>query len=68
MPRQMRLIDSSDDLRGETALVRPSNKPGIVLAQFDNLTLEHLAFGWHEFPEASFAEIPEIPNLQNERP
>lgn len=43
---------------GETALIKPSEKPGIVLAQFDNLALvrdsESVAFGWHKFPADQF--------------
>lgn len=43
---------------GDTALVRQSDKPGVVLVQFDNTKLERggekLGFGWHEFPAEHF--------------
>jgi len=51
--------DQFPTLNGEGALVRPSlHGSAFVLAQFDNLDLEHagqrLAMGWHEFPAADF--------------
>jgi len=43
---------------GETALIKPSEKPGVVLAQFDNVALQRdgrdVGFGWHEFPADQF--------------
>ena len=47
-------------LQGEPALLMRSEKPGIVLAQFDDLDrfdgdkAPRLAFGWHEFREEDF--------------
>ena len=58
-----------EDLKDKTALVRPSDKEGTVLAQFDDVgqrsvndlkgkrdvsDLERLMFGWHEFPSDAF--------------
>lgn len=47
---------------GDTALVRPSEKPGVVLAQFDSFLVrrggvpQHL--GWHEYPAGHFEADP----------
>ena len=49
-----------EHLEGEPALLMKSEKPGIVLAQFDDLDrfdgekAPRLAFGWHEFIEGDF--------------
>lgn len=44
--------------KGLKALIMPSDKPGVVLAQFDDFWVarsgRHLCFGWHEFPEGDF--------------
>ena len=45
--------------KGMGALLRASDKPGVVLAQFDDFYAQRegvdLAFGWHEFKEGEFA-------------
>lgn len=43
---------------GQEALLRASDKPGVVLAQFDDFSMQrngvNLAYGWHEFPATDF--------------
>lgn len=43
---------------GMRALIRPSDKSGVVLAQFNDFHARRagkdLAFGWHEFPETDW--------------
>lgn len=50
---------------GATALIQTSDKPGIVLAQFDAFHLQRngkdLAYGWHEFPAEHF-KVDEVTN------
>lgn len=47
---------------GMTALIRPSEVPGTVLAQFDDFHAarggKDLCFGWHEFPAHHFRPDP----------
>jgi hypothetical protein len=53
--------------KGMRALVRPSDKPGVVLAQFDDFNAarggQDLAFGWHEFPAEHFETKLEMNNV-----
>lgn len=43
---------------GATALIKASDKAGVVLVQFDDFTLQRKGvdqgFGWHEYPEEHF--------------
>ena len=45
---------------GLHALIRDSDKPGVVLAQFDDYHIARagvdLSSGWHEFPKEHFKE------------
>jgi len=54
---------------GNTALIRQSTKPGIVLAQFDDFHAaragKDLAFGWHEFPAEHF-ELDPVPSADEQ--
>ena len=44
--------------KGESALIKDSDKEGKVLAQFDSFYLlkggKDLCYGWHEFNESDF--------------
>lgn len=48
-------------LKGKATLVRNRDdfKPDVLLAQFDDLTLNE-GHGWHEFPAASFIIDQEV--------
>ena len=46
---------------GDSVLIRESEKPDVVLVQFDDFNKHRagvcLAFGWHEFPAEHFERI-----------
>jgi hypothetical protein len=56
-----RYIGMKKPLRGKLALVREGEKPGTVLAQFNDMSLTYrnrtMGYGWHEFKVEEFSEV-----------
>jgi hypothetical protein len=59
------LFNDSDNLyprlKGKTAIVRSSEEPWFLLAQFDDITLAE-AYGWWRFPAHCFTVEPKGTN------
>jgi len=50
---RVKYIGSNPDLTGKGALIRPTEDPDIVWAQFDPLWSPY-SKGWHKFPREAF--------------